>query len=111
MHEDGSPVSIDSPARHGEIVTMLGTGFGPYDHRPLDGFPVPQDAAYQLADAVSVVFGDAIVTPVSAAAAAGRVGMTAMRVQITEDFPHTTTIEVKVRVNGRESNTILLPLE
>jgi hypothetical protein len=26
--------------------------------------------------------------------------MTAMRVQITEDFPHTTTIEVKVRVNG-----------
>ena len=46
------------------------------------------------------MFGDAVVTSVSAAAAAGRVGMTAMRVQITEDFPHTTTIEVKVRVNG-----------
>ena len=111
MHEDGSPVSIDSPARRGEIVTILGTGFGPYDRAPLDGFPVPQDSTYQLADPVSVVFGDAVLTPVSAAAAAGRVGMTAMRVQITEDFPHTTTLELRVRVNGRESNTILLPLE
>lgn len=110
-HEDGSAVSTDSPARRGEIVTLLGTGFGPYDQRPLDGFPIPPSAAYQLIDAVSVVFGDMTVTPVSSGAAAGRVSVTALRVQISEDFPHSTTVELKVRVNGRESNTILLPVE
>ena len=110
-HPDGTAVSIDSPAKHGEIVTFLGTGFGRFNRSPLDGFPVPQSDSYQLIDPVSVVFGDAIVTPVSAAAAAGRIGMTSLRVQITDDFPQATTVELKVRVNGRESNTVLLPLE
>lgn len=111
MHEDGSAISIDSPARHGEIATMLGTGFGPYNSTPLDGFPVPLSGSYQLIDAVSVMAGDRIVTPVSASAVAGRVGMVSLRVQITDDFPTAATVEVKVRVNGRESNTVLLPLE
>lgn len=110
-HEDGSAVSVDSPARRGEIVTMLGTGFGPYGQRPLDGFPIPQSPTYQLIDPVSVVFGDTAVTPVSTGAATGRVGITALRVQINEDFPHSTTVELKARVNGRDSNTILLPVE
>jgi len=110
-HPDGTAVSIDSPAKHGEIVTFLGTGFGRLNRTPLDGFPVPQSDSYQLIDPVSVVLGDAIVTPVSAGAVAGRVGMTSLRVQITDDFPQATTVELKVRVNGRESNTVLLPLE
>ena len=30
---DGSPVTLERPARQGEILTVLGTGFGPYDVR------------------------------------------------------------------------------
>ena len=111
MHEDGSLIGFDSPARRGETVTLLGTGFGPYQMMPPDGFLVPAGMRLALADPVEIPVGERTVQPVWAGAATGHVGVTAVQVRIGEEFPAATNFELRVRVNGRESNTVLLPIE
>ena len=51
-HQNGSLISAHSPARHGEVVTLYGTGLGPYHPAPADGVAVPSTTKYPLADAV-----------------------------------------------------------
>ncbi|HYZ83053.1 MAG TPA: hypothetical protein VE621_01545, partial [Bryobacteraceae bacterium] len=41
FHEDGSQITSESPARRNEVITMLGTGFGPFSRRILEGFATP----------------------------------------------------------------------
>ena len=110
LHENGQPVTSDSPARRGESVTVLGTGFGPYLVAPPDGFPAPESDNFRLADAVEVYLGQARVEPLYAGAAAGRIGMTAVRFRLGDEIP-AGTLELKARVNERDSNTVLLPVE
>ncbi|MFB3779107.1 MAG: hypothetical protein ACE141_15930 [Bryobacteraceae bacterium] len=111
MHVDGTLVLPASPARAGEIITLLGTGFGPYQPAPLDGFAVPPEAVFPLADAVEVFLDDAVVTPLWTRAAVGLAGTTAVRFQIPETLPASGPARVRVKVNGRESNSVNLPLE
>ncbi len=111
MHADGSVVTPKSPARRGEIVTALGTGFGPFHPQPPDGFAVPTSATFPLADPVELEFSGKVVKPDFTGAAPGRVGITEVRFYITDPFPTSATIDINVRVNGHESNTVLLPLE
>jgi uncharacterized protein (TIGR03437 family) len=104
-HEDGSPVTAGSPARPGEMVTVFGTGFGPSNPRPPDGFPIPSEG-FVLADTAEVIVGEDRTEPEWAGAARGYVGVNAVR------FPAPAeTAEVKVRVNGKESNAAFLPVE
>lgn len=110
-HEDGSLVTPRSPARHGELVTALGTGFGPYQPQPPDGFAVPASPEFPLADHAELIFQDQTILPVFAGAAPHKVGVTAIRFRITEPLPAGATVEIKARVNGQDSNTVLLPLE
>src|SRR5262249_51207251 len=58
LRASGDAVTADKPARAGEIVAVLGTGFGPYTSLPPDGFLVDESAGYTLADAVTVAAGD-----------------------------------------------------
>ena len=111
LHDDGSLITPQSPARRGELVTALGTGFGPYQVQPLDGFPVPSSGQYPLVDKAELLFGDKVIEPESAGAAPGRIGVTAIRFRIADPLPTASTIEIKARVNGHESNTVLLRLE
>ncbi len=111
MHADGTLVTPTSPALQGETITALGTGFGPYHPQPPDGFAVPPSPAFPLADQAELVFSGKTVKPDFAGAAPGRVGVTQVLFLIADPFPTGTTVEVKVQVNGQESNTVLLPLE
>lgn len=111
LHEDGSLVSPASPARRGEFITALGTGFGPYKVQPPDGFSVPDSNIYALIDITELLFNGQVIRPEFAEAATERVGITNVRFRIADPFPSGTTIELKVRVNGHESNTVLLPLK
>jgi uncharacterized protein (TIGR03437 family) len=110
-HEDGEPVSADAPARPGESITVYGTGFGPSNRTPLDGFAVPAKPRYDLLDPVEVSLGEASPKPDWAGAAPGRVGMNAVRFAVPEDLPTGGRLELKVRVNGVESNTVLLDVQ
>lgn len=111
MHADGSYVTPTSPARRDETVTGLGTGFGPFHPQPPDGFAVPGLGAYPLVDSVELEFSGKVLQPDFTGAAAHHVGITAIRFQIADPLPAASTIGIKARVNGHESNTVLLPLE
>jgi len=111
MHADGSYVTPTSPARRGETVTGLGTGFGPFHPEPPDGFAVPSSGVYPLVDAVELEFSGKTLQPDFTGAAVGHVGITAVRFLIADPLPTASTIEIKAQVNGQASNTVLLPLE
>ena len=109
LHEDGSPVTTQSPAKRTETISLIGTGFGPYSRRVIDGFVTPATPAAPMADPVEVVVGGVHSTPSFAGAAPGLTGMTTTRFRLGQDV--SGPVEVKVIVNGKESNTVILPVE
>jgi uncharacterized protein (TIGR03437 family) len=110
-HADGTGISTDSPAHGGEVITALGTGFGSFTPKPLDGFRVPPAPVFAVADAVEAWIGDRSVAAVSAAAAVpGTVGIAAIRVRIPEDLPAATGTLV-IRVGGSSSNSLPLTVK
>jgi uncharacterized protein (TIGR03437 family) len=111
LHQDGSFVTAESPARRGETITIYGTGFGPYTKPVLDGFALPESMASPLVDKVEIVAGDLVLEPLWAGAATGFVGATIVRMRIGDELPAASAVECKVRVNGVESNKVLLPIE
>jgi uncharacterized protein (TIGR03437 family) len=111
LHENGDPITADSPAHRDETVTLLGTGFGPLLQMAPEGFPVAESDTSVLADPVSIVAGDNSLVPTYAGAAAGRVGVIAIRFPISDPLPTAATLPVKVNVGNQDSNTVLLPLE
>jgi uncharacterized protein (TIGR03437 family) len=110
-HQDGSSISMSSPARRGEIVSLYGTGFGPYTPEPPDGATVSAGTKYPLADAAKIVVGEQQIEPAWAGAAAGKVGVAVVQLKIDESIPHASNVALRVVVNGVESNSVLLPVE
>jgi uncharacterized protein (TIGR03437 family) len=108
-HEDGSPVSTDSPAKSGELLTVYGTGFGPADHARLEGFPIPQSPPYLMVDTAAVQVGDASIVPEKAFAVPGRFGIDA--VQFRLNGAPSGNLTLKVTITGADSNTVLLPVQ
>ena len=91
-------------------MTVLGTGFGPYTARTIDGF-FPFDPPPALADPVELSVGDVEIAPTWSGAAAGYAGIIATRFKITDAMPGSTNLELKVMVNGKSSNTVILPVQ
>lgn len=106
--EDGSSVDTAQPARPAELVTLLGTGFGPADRPILDGFAAPEHPSAELVDRVDILFGDQAIPADWAGPVPGQVGISMVKFRMPEtpeaDLP------VSVRVNGATSNTVLIPL-
>lgn len=109
LHEDGTPVTPESPARRGELITVFGTGFGPLSQRIIDGFTVP-DWSVVTVDPVEVNTGGVSILPVWSGAVPGMAGTVAARFRIPEGASLSSS-ELSVRVNGKPSNTVLLPVE
>lgn len=110
LHEDGSPVTVDSPARKGELLSVFGTGFGPTVRPRPDGFPVPAGPSLSIADAVWLRIADNAVQASSAFAAAGRVGVDVVQFRLGDDVP-SGSVSLLVVINEQQSNTVLLPVE
>ena len=110
-HADGTPVTPDRPAGRGETITVYGTGFGPYMAAAPTGFALPLDPNFMLADLVEVVVGDASVKPTYAGVAAQKAGVSAVSLIIGDGLPTGGSAPFKVRINGHESNTVILPLQ
>ena len=109
-HEDGSPLTPDSPARQGEVVTIYGTGFGALERKTIDGFLLSGAPPNALVDSLDIQLGDLTPAAIWSGASTDYIGMMITKFQITPDMPSGTALELKVRVNGVESNTVLLPL-
>lgn len=110
LHDDGSLVTPDSPARAGETISLLGTGFGPYNGVVIDGF-FPPDPPPSLADSVSVSAGGQTPSNVWSGAAPGFTGLTVTKFTVPDGLPSGTMVPVNVSVNGASSNTVMLPLQ
>jgi uncharacterized protein (TIGR03437 family) len=110
FHADGSLVTPDSPAQAGETVSLLGTGFGPYNGFTLDGF-FPPDPPPTATDPVSISAGTQSPSPAWVGAAPGYSGITATKFTVPTGMPVGTTVPVSVNVNGVASNTVMLPLQ
>lgn len=109
-HLDGSPITPDSPAHPGETIALYGTGLGPYQPMPLDGFRVPSAPSFALADTVGVMVQGRPVSPDLAIAAAGAVGVAMVQVRIPEDLDLSIPATVVVEAGDVLSNALLLPL-
>jgi uncharacterized protein (TIGR03437 family) len=103
-HQDGSAITVDSPAKSGEKVTVYGTGFGPAESGRPFGFAPP--SASPILDSVTVLVGDVPVGEASAFAVAGRIGVDAVKFQMIEGVSGKTSL--RVRINGKESNAVLV---
>ena len=106
----GEPVTVDRPARAGETVTVLGTGLGPYAVEPPDGFVLDESAGYTVIDKVQVILGDSRLDAMYAGRSGMAVGLDAVRFRVAVDIPDSKTLPVRISVNGRESNTVPLPV-
>ncbi len=111
LHQDGTLVTFDSPAIHGETISLYGTGFGPYATTVVDGFFVPATPTNSVADSVMLNIGSIVKAPDFAGAAPGMVGMTLVQVKITDDIPSGTTVNLSVMVNAKQSTMVVLPLQ
>ena len=109
MHEDGSAVTADAPARPGELLTLYGTGFGPVERPRPEGFPIPQSPSYSIVDGVTLQVGELAIAAEKAYAVVGRVGIDA--VQFRLDGSVTGSVTLRVTINGADSNTLLLPVQ
>ncbi len=107
---DGSLAAPDKPARRGEQVIFMGTGFGSYQRPVVDGFPVADNPPNPLRTATEILAGDAVYAPDFAGAAPGLVGVTVIRFTIPADWP-AGTVELRVRQGGVESNRAILAVE
>jgi uncharacterized protein (TIGR03437 family) len=103
LHEDGSAVTEESPARRGELLTAYGTGFGPaVATRPFGLAPLEAAA---IADAVSVQAEERTIAPERAFAAANRPGLDAVQFRLPEAVA-AGAVKVAVTVNGVSSNAV-----
>jgi uncharacterized protein (TIGR03437 family) len=109
MHEDGSAVTADAPAKAGELLTLYGTGFGPTERPRPEGFPIPQSPSYNIVDTVTVQVGQLAIAAENAYAVVGRCGIDA--VQFRLDNSVTGTVTLRVTINGTDSNTLMLSVQ
>jgi uncharacterized protein (TIGR03437 family) len=126
LHQDGSPITEDSPAQKGETISFYGTGLGAYDRPIIDGFILPSTDVYKLLDPVKVLAGipttpppganAATVPPVTrdpafAGGAAGMVGTSLIKMTLDKDLPAGNVLELSITVNGSQSNKVQLPIQ
>ncbi|MEO5926064.1 MAG: hypothetical protein ABIR70_19745 [Bryobacteraceae bacterium] len=127
LHQDGSPITQDSPAQKGETISFYGTGLGAYDRPIIDGFLLPSTDIYKLTDPVKVVAGvptsgaladtnaaavqPALRDPSFAGGAPGMVGTSLVKVTIDKDLPTGNVLEISILVNGSQSNKVQLPVQ
>jgi uncharacterized protein (TIGR03437 family) len=107
---DGSLTAPDHPAKRGEQVVLMGTGFGANQRATLDGFPAAENPPNPLLTTAQVLTGDSVYAVDFAGAAPGMVGVTLLRFTVPAGWSP-GTVEVRVRQGEIESNKVLLPVE
>jgi uncharacterized protein (TIGR03437 family) len=111
IHEDGTPVTADAPAKSGELLSVYGTGFGPADHSRPEGFAVPASPPFRIVDSATVTAAGIAITPENVFAAPGRVGVDVIQFRLGDGVPTGTNVQLNITVNGQDSNTVVLPVQ
>lgn len=105
---DGSVVTESAPARPNEVISLVGTGLGPFRVTIPAGFALPEGFDAPLVDPVEVLVGDQAIQPLRVFATPGFVGLTSVQLRVGAQFPVGESTNLRIRVNGKESNTVRL---
>jgi uncharacterized protein (TIGR03437 family) len=100
LHSAGAPVSTETPAKPGEIVTVWATGLGQVD-----------GANGETLKPVSVAVNDQPAEVVSAVLPQGAVGVYEVRVVLPSELSSQQSAQLVLTQNGNTSNTVTFPLE
>lgn len=111
IHANGTLVDSANPAVIGEILTVLGTGFGPYDRNPPDGIAIPGGSTFVLLDPVTVTAGGISSAAISSGPGIDKVGVNVAMFRVPNSLPSGAAIPLTITVNGAESNQIALFLQ
>lgn len=110
VHDDGRSVTLEDPARPGETITAFGTGLGSYRISPPDGFLVAESPEYATTDPIEVVLDGVRLPVVYAGRTAQGVGVDAIRFTLPTGWNGSRFAQLRLTVNGVDSNTVALPL-
>ena len=83
---------------------------GPYVVLPPDGYLLDEGSGYTLVDAVTVLANDTAVSALYAGRSSAAVGVDVVRFQLPAVLPDAPFLTIRIRINGQESNTVLLPI-
>ncbi len=111
LHQDGTLITEASPARRNEVISIYGTGFGPYNQPVIDGFTIAPSPLLTLADPVTVLTGGLTLTPDWAGAAPGMVGTTQLNLKIVDSLPQAAVLDLIFTAGGQQSSIVKLPVE
>jgi len=99
-HVDGSAITVDSPVGGGETIMIYGTGLGPYQPMPFDGFKASAVPPSILVDSVEVVVQGRDLAVDTAIASAGAVGVVMVAIRIPDDLDKSIPATIGVKVGG-----------
>ncbi|MFN8684994.1 MAG: InlB B-repeat-containing protein, partial [Acidobacteriota bacterium] len=105
---DGSIVTEAAPALPNEVLSLTGTGLGPFRSILPAGFALPQGFEVALTDPVEILAGDQSIQPLRVFAMPGFVGLTSIQFRVGPQFPVGQSTSLRVRVNGKDSNSVRL---
>ena len=108
-HADGTAITNDSPAKKGETITLIGTGFGRFQLAMFEGFAFPPAPEFRVAGTVDVLAGELKPETKWAGGLLGQVGTVGVKFVVPAELP-AGAVPVKVTMDGQESNTALLPV-
>jgi uncharacterized protein (TIGR03437 family) len=111
LHEDGTLVTLASPAIQGELLTVYVTGSGPLNPPRPDGLAIPDTPAFNVVDPVTVLVGGATFPAQAAFAVPGQVALEAVQFRLGDGAPSSTSAPLRIHVNAAESNTAPLPIK
>jgi uncharacterized protein (TIGR03437 family) len=111
LHGNGALVDPLVGVQSGETVELLTTGLGPVNPPPLDGFPTPMNPPAPMRDAVEMTVDGQVRPVLFAGAAPGRTGFQLVRLLVDPSWGTGRNLEIRVKVNGQESNAVLLPVK
>jgi uncharacterized protein (TIGR03437 family) len=111
FHQNGTLVTVASPAKAGELLTLCGTGFGPTTPARPEGLAVPKTPSFAMTDAASVQVGTASFPAQQAYAMPGAIGIDVVQFVLASGAPSGGDFQVTVTINKVVSNTVLLPIQ
>ena len=99
------------PARHGEFISIYGTGLGPVSNAPPDGSLAPMSPAATTSFATVVSIGGVTAPAIFSGLAPMQVGLYQINVQIPSSAPSGDAIPVKITVGNAVSNTATIAVQ
>jgi uncharacterized protein (TIGR03437 family) len=109
----GTPVTPESPAAPGEVLTVWATGLGAViedEPTPMEGVPFPGPEA-SVALPITAAVNGRTAQVLSSVLPEGAVGVYEVRIQLPADIDSTRRAQLVISEHGASSNTIVFPVK